>query len=119
MVVEPTDDPSYRYELWKLDTNTPVHIRITARAIELHDPVLIERGSFDGYPVGYRDSGVDGGAAAGVRLLAPGSTWRPWLEVGATRWLGKRTVLETVSGQERDIPDWSASAALGVSLFDR
>jgi hypothetical protein len=53
MVVEPTDDPSYRYELWKLDTNTPVHIRITARAIELHDPVLIERGSFDGYPVGY------------------------------------------------------------------
>jgi hypothetical protein len=53
MVVETTDDPSYRYELWKLDTNTPVHIRITARAIELGDPVLVERGSFDGYPVGY------------------------------------------------------------------
>jgi hypothetical protein len=53
MVVETTDDPSYRYELWKVDTNTPVHIRITARAIELHDPGLIERGSFDGYPVGY------------------------------------------------------------------
>ena len=45
------DDPPYRYELWRLDTL--VHVRVTGQYFEPGDPVLAERGPFDGYPVGY------------------------------------------------------------------
>ncbi|HXI55527.1 MAG TPA: hypothetical protein VNO55_05685 [Polyangia bacterium] len=70
-----------------------------------------------GYPVSYQVRGFDVGGAAGLRLLAPGTRWRPWLAVDGTRWLGRRTVRELVSGQEREIPSWMASAALGFSFF--
>lgn len=51
--MEIADDPPYRYELWKLDTKTLVHGRITEKLFDVRDPVLTERGPFDGYPVGY------------------------------------------------------------------
>ncbi|MEA2697746.1 MAG: hypothetical protein QOI66_2017 [Myxococcales bacterium] len=70
-----------------------------------------------GYPVSYQVRGFDVGGAAGLRLLAPGRRWRPWLAFDGTRWLGRRTVRELVSGQEREIPSWTASAAVGFSFF--
>jgi len=70
-----------------------------------------------GYPVSYEVRGFDVGGAAGVRLLASGRRWRPWLALDGTRWLGRRTVRELVTGQERQIPSWMASAAVGFSFF--
>ncbi len=69
------------------------------------------------YPVSYQSSGWDGGVAAGVRLIAPGKAWRPWLAIDATRWLDRRDVKETVSGQARELPAWAASTSFGVSFF--
>jgi len=69
------------------------------------------------YPVTYASSGLDSAVSGGLRLLVPGAAWRVWLTVDATRWLDVRSVRDAVSGQERDIPSWSASAALGVSFF--
>jgi hypothetical protein len=51
--VKTTDDAPYRYELWKLDTKTLVHGRITGDLLQAHDPALLERGPFTGYPEGY------------------------------------------------------------------
>lgn len=47
------DDAPHRHELWKLDTNTLVHARITGKFLKVHDPALIEYVSFEGYPIGY------------------------------------------------------------------
>jgi hypothetical protein len=48
-----TTDYPYRYELWKLETNTLVHCRITGQVLEAGDPIIVEREPFAGYPVGY------------------------------------------------------------------
>ncbi len=69
------------------------------------------------YPVTYTSSGFDGAVSGGLRFLVPGAAWRPWLTLDATRWLDVRSVRDAVSGQESDIPSWSAAAALGVSFF--
>jgi hypothetical protein len=47
------DNAPYRYELWKLDTNTLIHVRLTGRFLEIGDPALTEPGAFQGYPIGY------------------------------------------------------------------
>ena len=71
------------------------------------------------YPVSYNASGWDAGVATGMRLIAPGKAWRPWLAIDATRWLDRRDVREAVSGQAREIPAWAGSTSLGVSFFGR
>jgi hypothetical protein len=48
-----TTDHPYRYELWKLKTNTLVHCRVTGQVLDSDDPTMIERGPFAGYPSGY------------------------------------------------------------------
>jgi hypothetical protein len=72
-----------------------------------------------GYPVTYATHGIQAGASAGLRLLAPGRRWRPWIALDGTRWLGRQTVVELVAGQERAIPSWTQTASLGISFFGR
>jgi hypothetical protein len=72
-----------------------------------------------GYPITYATHGIQAGASAGLRLLAPGRRWRPWIAVEGTRWLGRQTVVELVAGQERAIPSWTQTASLGLSFFGR
>jgi len=72
-----------------------------------------------GYPVSYQRSGFDTGASAGLRLVLPGARWRPWIAFDAVRWLGRRTVIDLVGNQEREIASWTASASVGVSFFAR
>jgi hypothetical protein len=48
-----TDNPPYRYELWKLDTQTLVHGRVTDERLDVHSPEMISRGTYEGYPDGY------------------------------------------------------------------
>jgi hypothetical protein len=100
--------PVYRRHLgpWAVDGN----LAVVAAMFRVHGQQ---------YPVGYQGSGWDGGVAAGVRLIAPGKAWRPWLAIDATRWLDRRDVREAVSGQAREIPPWAASTSLGVSFFGR
>lgn len=47
------DNPPYRYELWKLDTGTLVHGRVTDEPLDVHAPEMVSRGSYEGYPEGY------------------------------------------------------------------
>jgi hypothetical protein len=100
--------PVYRRRLgaWATDAN----LTLLAAWFRVHG---------EQYPVGYQGSGWDGGLAAGVRLIAPGKVWRPWLTVDATRWLDRRDVREAVSGQARQLPAWAASTSLGVSFFGK
>jgi hypothetical protein len=81
-----------------------------------------------GFPVSYEDRGVDSGVAGGLRLLIPGLSdgtaaaasaggWRPWVAVDGTRWLGQRTVRETVDGQERPLATWMVAGSLGFSFL--
>ncbi|MEA2695945.1 MAG: hypothetical protein QOI66_216 [Myxococcales bacterium] len=100
--------PVYRRHLgvWAVDGN----LALVAALFRVHG---------EQYPVGYQGSGWDGGFAAGVRLIAPGKVWRPWLAIDATRWLDRRDVREAVSGQARELPAWAASTSLGVSFFGR
>lgn len=51
--MESSDDLPYRYELWKVDTQTLVHGRITEKRLDPRAPELVERGPFAGYPNGY------------------------------------------------------------------
>lgn len=69
------------------------------------------------FPVSYQTHGFDAGASAGLRLLLPGTRWRLWVALDGTRWLGRRTVRELVSGQERQLASWTASLSVGVSIF--
>jgi hypothetical protein len=100
--------PVYRRHLgaWATDAN----LSLVAASFRVHG---------EQYPVGYQGRGWDGGVAAGVRLIAPGKAWRPWLAIDATRWLDRRDVREAVSGQAQEIPAWAASTSLGVSFFSR
>lgn len=97
---------TYRRHLgaWAIDTD----LTLLAALFRVHG---------EQYPVSYQDHGVDGGVSAGVRLIAPGRTWRAWLAIDVTRWLNPREVREAVSGQVREIPSWAGSTSLGFSFF--
>lgn len=100
--------PAYRRSLgaWAIDAD----VMVVAALFRVHG---------EQYPVSYQGRGWDGGASAGVRLIAPGRSWRPWLSVDATRWLDARDIRENVSGQVREIPTWMAATSLGFSFFSR
>jgi hypothetical protein len=93
--------------------------RLGAWAVDANLSLVVGRFQVRGqsYPVTYASSGLDGAVSGGLRFVFPGGAWRPWLTIDATRWLDVRSVREAVSGQERDIPAWSAAASLGVSFF--
>jgi hypothetical protein len=100
--------PTYRRHLgaWAIDTN----LTLLAALYRVHG---------EQYPVSYQGRGVDGGVSAGLRLIAPGRTWRAWLAIDMTRWLTLREVRETVTREVREIPSWAGSACLGFSFFSR
>src|SRR5579872_766777 len=100
--------PAYRRQLgaWAIDAS----FTVVAALFRVHG---------EQYPISYQSSGWDGGVSAGVRLIAPGRAWRPWLAIDATRWLDTRVVQDEVSGQTPEVPPWMASASLGFSFFGR
>ena len=100
--------PTFRRHLgaWAIDTD----LTLLAALYRVHG---------EQYPVSYQGRGVDGGVSAGVRLIAPGRTWRAWLAIDMTRWLNPRDVREAVTMQVREIPSWAGSTSLGFSFFSR
>jgi hypothetical protein len=93
--------------------------RLGAWAVDANLSFVVGRFQVRGqnYPVTYASTGLDSAVSGGLRFLVPGAAWRPWVTFDATRWLDVRSVRDAVSGQERDIPSWSAAASLGVSFF--
>lgn len=46
-------DCCYRYDLWKTDTETLLHSRLSTELLDIHGPNIIDGEPFPGYPKGY------------------------------------------------------------------